>query len=93
MKNMINTETADMEDNGLVLGSGIHASVEVIRSQVHGKMAKILSGAGGASCQFCMLHSCRYMIPILSKDGFPINGFISEAKVLFEEVDEEEFFL
>ena len=55
MKTMVNTKTitTDLEDNGLQLTNGIHASVEVLRSQIDGKMARILSGAGGASCQFC----------------------------------------
>ena len=91
MKTMINTETADMEDNGLELMSEIHASVEVIRSQVDGKMAKILSGAGGASCQFCTATFKQIHEVDIVKDGFPINRFISDAKILFEEVDEEKF--
>ena len=91
MKAMINTETADMEDNGLELMSGIHDSVEVIRSQVDGKMAKILSGAGGASCQFCTATFKQIHEVDIVKDGFPINRFISDAKILFEEVDEEKF--
>ena len=91
MKTMINTETADMEDNGLELMSGIHASVEVIRSQVDGKMAKILSGAGGASCQFCTATFKQIHEVDIVKDGFPINRFISDAKILFEEVEEERF--
>ena len=53
MKTMINKETADIEANGLDLINGHHAKVAVLRSQLDAKMAQILSGAGGASCQFC----------------------------------------
>ena len=91
MKTSINTETTDMEVNGLELIRGIHASVDIIRSQIDGKMAKILSGAGGASCQFCTATFKQIHDVDIVKEGFPINRFISDAKVLFEEVDEEEF--
>ena len=93
MKTSINTETTDMEVNGLELIRGIHASVDIIRSQIDGKMAKILSGAGGASCQFCTATFKQIHDVDIVKEGFPINRFISDAKVLFEEVDEEEFSL
>ena len=91
MKRMINKETADIEANGLDLINCHHASVVILRSQLDGKMAEILSGAGGASCQFCtatfkQIHDVDIVI-----DGFPINKLISDAKVLFQEVNEEQF--
>ena len=54
-------------------------------------MAKILSGVGGASCQFCTATFKQIHNTDIVKDGFPINRFISDAKVVFEKVDEEEF--
>ena len=43
---MIYTETAVMEGNGFELISGIHDCVEVIRSQIDCKIAKILMVLG-----------------------------------------------
>ena len=54
-------------------------------------MAQILSGAGGASCQFCTATFKQIHDVDIVNDGFPINRFISDAKVLFEEVNEEQF--
>ena len=73
---MINKETADIESN--------------LRSKLDGKMAQILSGAGGASCQFCTATFKQIHVDIVN-DGFPINRFISDARVLFDEVNEEQF--
>ena len=53
-------------------------------------MAQILSGAGGASCQFCTATFKQTHDVDIVNDGFPINRFISDAKVLFE-VNEEQF--
>ncbi|KAI6647513.1 hypothetical protein LOD99_8778 [Oopsacas minuta] len=91
MSTMVNKETEYIENNGLNLINGITASVQILRSQIDGKMAQILSGAGGACCQFCtttfeQMHDLTFV-----QDGFPINRFISDAKIIFEEVDEERF--
>ncbi|KAI6661402.1 hypothetical protein LOD99_13273 [Oopsacas minuta] len=91
MSTMVNKETEYIENDGLNLINGITASVQILRSQIDGKMAQILSGAGGACCQFCtttfeQMHDLTFV-----QDGFPINRFISDAKIIFEEVDEECF--
>ena len=51
MDTLINEESTHIEANGLELTNG-SAKVEILCSQLDGKMAKILSGAGGC-CQFC----------------------------------------
>ncbi|KAI6647405.1 hypothetical protein LOD99_12401 [Oopsacas minuta] len=89
MSIMVNKETEYIENDGLNLINGITASVQILRSQIDGKMAQILSGAGGACCQFCtptfeQMHDLTFV-----QDGFPINRFISDTKIIFEEVDEE----
>ena len=51
MEDMINPETAKL-GTGIYLDRGL-VVVDIIRSMFDGKMAAILSGAGGASCQMC----------------------------------------
>ena len=53
-------------------------------------MAKILRGAGGASCQLCTTFAQIHDIDFV-KDGFAINRKIQDARRLFEEVDEDDF--
>ena len=91
MKTMINEETDVIEKNGLDLINGHHATIDILRTQLDGKMANILSGAAGASCQFCTATFKEIHDVDLVSDGFPINRFISDAKVLFQEVNEEKF--
>ena len=55
--------------------------VEIQRSQLDGKKAKILCGAGGAFCQFCTA-TFKQIHDQDVKDGFPINPSITDAKVL-----------
>ena len=50
MDSLINQETSTIEESGLSSRNG-HAEVKIIRSHFDTNMAKILSGAGGASCQ------------------------------------------
>ena len=94
MDTLINKESTQITENGLELTSGF-CEVEIQRSQLDGKMAKILSGAGGACCQFCTATFKQIHDPEIVKYGFPINRSITDAKdilyVLFEEVNEEEF--
>ena len=70
---------------------GITASVQVLRSQIDGKMASILSGTGGTYCQFCTASFKQIHDLDLVHGGFPINRLISDAKAILQEVDEEEF--
>ena len=54
-------------------------------------MAQILSGAGGAVCQFCTATFGQIHDVDIVNDGFPINRYVSDAISLFEEVNEEHF--
>ena len=90
MDRLINRESTQIVEDGLELTSGI-CQVEIQRSQLDGKMAKILSGAGGACCQFCTATFKQIHDLDMVKDGFTTNRSITDAKVLFEEVYEEEF--
>ena len=91
MDTLINRESTQIVEDGLELTSGI-CQVEIQRSQLDGEMVKILSGAGGGCCQFCTATFKQIHDPDMVKDGFPINRSITYAKVVFEEVNEEEFF-
>ena len=82
MDTLINKESTQITENGLELTSGFCA-VEIQRSQLDGKMAKILSGAGGACCQFCTATFKQIHDPDIVKDGFPINRSITDAKVIY----------
>ena len=62
-----------------------------IRSHFDTKMAKILSGAGGASCQLCTASFAQIHDISFVNTGYPINRTIHDARALFEEVDENEF--
>ena len=87
---LINTESSLIEESGLLLQHGC-AKVTIIRSHFDTKMAKILSGAGGASCQMCTATFTQIHDIDIVKDGFPINRKIQDARALFEEVDEDDF--
>ncbi|KAI6656148.1 hypothetical protein LOD99_1481 [Oopsacas minuta] len=52
MDSLINNETSTIEESGLCLHNG-NAEAKIIRSHFDTKMAKILSGTGGANCQMC----------------------------------------
>ena len=88
MDSVINTETSIIEETGLDLTRG-KAQVEIIRSQFDTKMAKLLRGSGGAHCQLCTATFAQAYDIDLARDGFPINRFIHDAKIFFEEVGEE----
>ena len=60
----------------------------VIRSHFDTKMAKILSGAGGASSQLCTATNTRYWF---CENGFAFIRKIQDARTLFEEVNEDDF--
>ena len=58
---------------------------------IDGKMAKLLDGAGGSSCQLCTASKCQLKDLYFVRTGYPINRTISSAKQIFDEVDPEEF--
>ncbi|KAI6653020.1 Dna-mediated transposase [Oopsacas minuta] len=90
MDTLINKESTEITEKGLELTSEF-CEVEIQRSQLDGKIAKIISGAGGACCQFCTATFKQIHDPDIIKDGFPINRSIIDLKVLFDEINEEEF--
>ncbi|KAI6659904.1 hypothetical protein LOD99_14244 [Oopsacas minuta] len=53
------------------------------------KMAGLLDGAGGASCHLCTATDNQIKSLEWVNSGFPINRLISDARQLFEEVDED----
>ena len=57
-----------------------------------GKMAGILSGAGGASCQLCTATHDQVKDRELVIQGFPINRHISDALEMFGELEDRESF-
>ena len=89
---MINPETSLIEQSGISLHNR-NAEVTIIRSHFDTKMAKILSGAGGASCQLCTATFAEIHDIGFVKYGFPINRKIQHARTLFEEVNEDFFSL
>ncbi|KAI6648319.1 hypothetical protein LOD99_12128 [Oopsacas minuta] len=90
MDSLINNETSTIEESGLCLHNG-NAEVKIIRSHFDTKMAKILSGAGGANCQMCTATFQQIHDISIVQNGFPINRTIRDARDVFDEVDEEVF--
>ena len=87
---MINPETSLIEQSGISLQNG-NAEVSITRSHFDTKMAKILSGAGGASCQMCTATFAQIHDIGFVQEGFSINRKIQDARILFEEVNEDDF--
>ncbi|KAI6648997.1 hypothetical protein LOD99_6880 [Oopsacas minuta] len=79
-----------MEENGILLSQGL-VRIKLLRTMFDGKMAGILSGAGGAHCQLCIPTFKQLHDVELIRDGFPINRSITSAKELFQSVNEVEF--
>ena len=90
MDSVINTETSIIEETGIDDTRG-KAQVEIIRSQFDTKKSQLLSRSGGADCQLCTATFAQADDFDLARDGFPINRFIHDAKIFFEEVGEEQF--
>ena len=90
LENYINPSVSEMQENGIHLAEVI-VRVKLIRSMFDGKMAGILSGAGGAHCQLCTATFKQLHDIDLIRDGFPINRSISAAKELLNSVNKEEF--
>ncbi|KAI6650537.1 hypothetical protein LOD99_7588 [Oopsacas minuta] len=90
MDTYINPYVADMEENGIPLSQGL-VRIKLLRTMFDGKMAGILSGAGGAHCQLCTATFKQLHDVELIRDGFPINRSLTSAKELFQSVNEVEF--
>ena len=90
MDTIVNPQTEHIIQDGLSLIGG-HAQVEIMRSLFDTKMAGLLDGAGGASCHLYTATNGQIKSLEWVHCGFPINRFISDARQLFEEVDEEDY--
>ena len=84
-------ESTYILDTGLHILNGMNARVELIRSEVEGKMTHILSSAGCACCQICTATFKHIHNLDIVRDGFLINRYISDLKNFLEDVNEEEF--
>ena len=87
---MINAETSELESMGLQFPEG-KVNISISRSMFDGKMASILSGAGGAKCQLCTATNEQIKDLTLIRSGFSINRCIEDAKQIFIDVNIEEF--
>ncbi|KAI6661757.1 hypothetical protein LOD99_9891 [Oopsacas minuta] len=92
MKDIINPETDQMKDQGFYFADDKHIFVNVVRSMLDGKMASIVSGTGGASCQLCTATQKELKDRDLILQGYPINRNISDAIQLFGELEDIDAF-
>ncbi|KAI6657119.1 hypothetical protein LOD99_15905 [Oopsacas minuta] len=92
MKDIINPETDQMKDQDFYFADDKHIFVDVVRSMFDGKMASILSGAGGASCQLCTTTQKELKDRDLILQGYPINRNISDAIQIFGELEDIDAF-
>ena len=92
MNDIINPETDQMRIEGFSLAADQHVSVDIVRSMFDGKMAGILSGARGASCQLCTATHKELKDREFIVQGFPINRKISDAIQLFGDLEDIDAF-
>ena len=85
---IINPEVTLIEKEGIILPNG-QIIVEIKRTMFDGKMSAILSGA--ASCQLCTTQFNQLKDLDFIRAGYPINRSISNAKLIFDSVDREDF--
>ena len=90
MDTLINDETSQIENSGLRLLKG-DAKVKVTQSHFDTKMAKILSGSGGASCQMCTATFKQLHDISIVQDGFPINRTIHDANQYLNRLTKRSF--
>ena len=76
-----------MQNHGFNLSDGENVRIDIVRSMFDGKMAAIMSGAGGASCQLCTATHSELKDRELIIQGYPINRHISDAIQLFGELE------
>ena len=88
MDTIVNSQIHHIIQDGLSLIGG-HAQVDIVRSLFDTKMAGLLDGAGGASYHLCTATDSQIKSLEWAHSGFSINTLISDARQLFEEVDEE----
>ena len=88
MFDIINSDTEQKQNEGLYIDNDLHVKVEVVCSMFDGKMAAILSGAGGACCQLCTATFNQIKDLDLIIQGFPINRHISDALQLLGDLED-----
>ena len=86
----INVETEYLQTHRFQLPQG-QCNVKIERAIFVTKMAGILDGAGGAACHLCTATREQLKDKHIIQHGFPINRSIQLARVIFLEVDEDEF--
>ena len=89
---LINPETDKMTSEGFTLEDNDLERVDIIGSLFDGKMAGILSGAGGASCQLCTAKHSELKSREIVIQGYPINRHISDALEMFGELEDIDSF-
>ena len=83
MTELINPGTDKMTSEGFTLAGNELVRIDIVRSLFDGKLAGILSGAGGASCQLYTATHSELKDRQIVLQGFPING-IPDAKRIVE---------
>ena len=92
MTNLINLDTEQMQKEGFSPDDHQKVHVEIVRSMFDGKMAALLSGAGGASCQLCTTTRAQIKDHDFVLQGYPNNILVSEAIKLFGDIEDSESF-
>ena len=87
MVDLINPDTRLMQNHGFNLSDGENVRIDIFRSKFDDKMAAIMSGTGGASCQLCTATHSELKDRELIIQGYPINRHISDAIQLFGELE------
>ena len=93
MTEVINPDTDKMTSEGFTLANNDIVKVDIIRSLFDGRMAGILSGAGGASCHLCTATHSDLKNREIIIQGFPNNRHISDALEMFGELEDTGSFL
>ena len=89
---LINPDTNQMQKEGFSLDDHQKVQIEIVRSMFDGKMAALLSGAGGASYQLCTTTRAQIKDRDFVLQGYPINRLVSEAIQLFGDIEDSESF-
>ena len=87
MVDLINPETKSMSNHGFNLSDGENVCIDIVCLMSDGKMAAVMSGAGGASCQLCTATHSELKDRELIIQGYPLNRHISDAIQLFGELE------
>ena len=83
MDTYINPLVSELQEIGIALPQGI-VKVKLVRKMLDGKIAGILSGAGGDHCQLCTATFKQLHDLELIREGFPISiNFCCERNISF----------